>query len=89
MLQSSNDSKQVLSERYEKTQRFFMQFTNILILSTDKGGKTVVMNRSDYNVTMMSMLCVSRTYEKSIMGRVHKDIQGKVEQNIDQLTWHG
>ena len=41
-----------------------MQDTNIVILFGDNGGKTVVMNRSDYNVTMMGMLCDSRTYEK-------------------------
>ena len=35
------------------------------------------MNRSDYNVTMMGMLCDSRTYEKmpqKFMDRVQPDI---------------
>ena len=88
MLQSLNDSKQVLPERYEKAKRSLMQDTNIVILSADKGGKTVVMNRSDYNVTVMGMLCDARTYEKmppNIMDRVHPDIRREVEQIVDQL----
>ena len=47
-----------------------MQDMNIMILSVDKGGKTVVMNRFDYNVTKMGMFC---------------DIRRKVEQIVDQL----
>ena len=49
-----------------------------MILFADKEGKTVVMNRSDYNVIMMGMLCESRTYEKmppNIMDRVYPDMR--------------
>ena len=46
------------------------------------------MNHSDNNVTMMGMLCDSRTYEKkppTVMDRVHPDISREVEQIVDQL----
>ena len=88
MLPSLNASKLVLPERYEKAKRSLMQDTNVVILSAYKGGKTVVMNRSDYNVTMMEMLFDARTYEKIpqyIMDRVHPDIRREVEQIVEQL----
>ena len=65
-----------------------MQDTTIVILFADKEGKTVVMNRSDYNVIMMGMLCESRTYEKmppNIMDRVYPDMRWDVEQTVEQL----
>ena len=66
-----------------------MQDTNIVVLSSDKGEKTFVMNSSDYNMTMMSMLCDFHTHEKmspNIMDRVHPDIPRDVEKIVGQLT---
>ena len=62
---------------------------SILIFPPTKEGKAVDKNRSDYILTMKSMLCGSRTYEKmqqEITNRVHPDIRRVVEKINDQLT---
>ena len=88
MVQSLMKSEQVLPTRLEKAKHVLQQDDSMIILPADKGGKTVVMDRYVYKLTMLRMLShqeVYKKYNRNPMERIPTEIRTEVKRIADSL----
>ena len=64
MLLSYKNEKPILPERFKKALKNLQSDRSIKVLPADKGGKTVVMDRSEYENKVFNLLSDTNTYEK-------------------------
>lgn len=61
----SKNSDKFLLLMVNKTKKFIAQNEQIVIIKADKGNKTIIMNKSDYNRAMEKLLSDGNTYKKT------------------------
>lgn len=86
--QQSDKEKQIMS-MLSKAQKFMKANPDVYVMQADKGQKTVIMDKHDYEIKMGEHLADTNTYEKTMRKDIFESIKKEVEDIVMDLYLTG